>query len=485
MKKYKIYILLITVLTFTALLTTSTTLANAPNEIRNIFPDPIFAELVATNLDMDVEDMVTDDDLLDILVLNFNENERVTDFTGIERLENLEYLFLDYHGLTDLTPFAGLSNLVQLNVEGNDITDLTPLAGLTNLEVLQIGWNPISNVDALLGLPQLRVLSMFDTDVTDLSSIAQMTQLEELDLTGIHVIGSDVNVLSALVNLRSLNLTDIEIYDLSFLSNLTMLEELILVWNTHFYDLTPLAPLTNLVRLTITNSAVADITVLELLTNLEVVNLLMNEIEDVTPLGSLSNLQQVNLSGNRITDIRPLSGLNLEVLDVSAQHITLEEFAVIDVLFPFVIYDLNGQRVPLEVGFGNGTPEEGGIVWHDRGFNGVDWSLNEGGLEFSGSMFQFSWEGYLDYEEDEEPEVEEIEWEDEEDYDPYAGDTDSVETDDVTDDFTDGILGEDGSSEDNRLPATGYAAGISAFMLSAALVVGGLVLGHKQKKAQS
>ena len=71
-------------------------LASTPEEIREIFPDSIMAELVALNLGMEVADEVTDDELLEIQVLNLNDEAilgNITDLTGINRLNGVEYLY--------------------------------------------------------------------------------------------------------------------------------------------------------------------------------------------------------------------------------------------------------------------------------------------------------------------------------------------------------------------------------------------------------
>jgi hypothetical protein len=72
--------------------------ATPPKEIGLIFPDPVLAERVALNLNKEVTDVVYEEDLLAVEVLNFSPDEQVTDFTGIDRLQNLEHLYLDYHG---------------------------------------------------------------------------------------------------------------------------------------------------------------------------------------------------------------------------------------------------------------------------------------------------------------------------------------------------------------------------------------------------
>ena len=373
----------------------STVFASSPDEVSNLFPDPVLAELVALNLNMGVNEVVTDEELSAVVVLNFDPAERVTDFTGLDLLENLEHLYLDHHGLTSLDPFIDLPSLKVLNVEGNEINDLTPLTGMTSLEVLMLGGNPIANVDALLSLPGLIGLSLFETHLTDLSSVATMTQLEALDVSALNIEISELNGLSALTNLRTLTINDIEFEDIDFLSHLTMLEGLRLFNNGYITDLTPLSNLTGLTQLEVANNRVGDIAVVGMLSNLEMLSLSGNDIEDVTPIGNLSHLEYVDLSGNRIMDVSALSGLNVFDLNVSGQDVLFLGVGM-NVDIPVVVYDLNGQALPLTIVSGTGTYENGVVRWLEEDFSELVWSTTEPGFVFNGSLMYEVWENFED-----------------------------------------------------------------------------------------
>jgi len=460
--------------------------ASTPEVISDIFPDPVLAELVAINLNLDVSDQVVDAELLDIFVLNLNADERVEDFTGIERLQNLEHLYASYHGLTSLAPFASLTHLRVLGVEGNEITDLTPLSGMMYLEDIRLGWNPIASIDALRDIPNIRSLTLFQTYVGDLSAISEMSQLEALDLSVLDIESSELDALSGLANLQTLILRNIALDDISFLSGLTALEKLILEHNLYIYDLAPLSGLTTLRHLEIINSS----------------------IEDVTPLEGLLNLEYLSLAGNHITNIQPLSGFSNTFIDVHDQWLLLP-YIEVGIEQPFIAYELHGGTLPLVLADGYGTYEDGVIIWHDAGFSEFTWSFTNETTLFTGSVKQYAWQEWDDYtiyeEEDlhedtgiwvdcpyEECVIDDDEWDDateveifseytayfDEDDDHEVRELESVYTEDVTNELTE-------DANNNELPQTGYNAR-SFIIISVVLILLGIGIvalkRHSQKK---
>jgi len=442
-------------------------------------------------LNLETSDQVVDAELLDIFVLNLNADERVEDFTGIERLQNLEHLYASDHGLTSLAPFASLTNLRVLGVEGNEITDLSPLSGMMYLEDIRLGWNPIASIDALRDIPNIRSLTLFQTYVSDLSAISEMTQLEALDLSVLDIEQSELDALSGLVNLQTLILRNIYLDDISFLSGLSALEKLILEHNLYIHDLTPLSHLTALRHLEIINSS----------------------IEDVTPLEGLLNLEYLSLAGNHITNIQSLSGLANTFIDIHDQWLLLP-YIEVGIEQPFVAYDLYGGALPLVLADGYGTYEDGVMIWHDAGFSEFTWSFTNETVVFSGSVKQYAWQEWDDYtiyEEEEEEDlhedtgiwvdcpyeecvIDDDEWDPEDAteieifswYVDYFDEDDDHEIRELESEYTDT---DDELTEDidtNELPQTGYNAG-SFIIISVALILVGvgivvLKVRHTNKK---
>ena len=361
-------LLVVTVLTVGVALF-NTALAHTPVPINQIFPDPVLANLVAINLNLGVTDRVVDEQLEDIFVINLNHGGQVTDFTGIERLRNLEHLYADFHGLTSLEPFASLTNLRVLDIQGNYISDLSPLVGMSNLEDVRLYGNPISSFAGVAGVTSL---ILTESNFDDLSAIADLNQLVELMIVNIDLSAADLAILASLTNLRSLTLRNMELDDLSFVVNLLNLEELELLTNFHIEDLTPLSGLTNLRRLSVINS----------------------QITDVAPLSVLVNLDYLNLTGNRVTDIRPLSTLNA-IVEMNDQWMTLP-YIGIDEELPFVVYGLD-STLPLTFVIGTGEYQDGVVVWHEAGFNEFAWNSNNGAVNFNGFVLQEVWAPWDEY----------------------------------------------------------------------------------------
>jgi len=131
--------------------------ATPPAAIRDIFPDPAFAErllfsiprqfsawtldTVVTQDDLNAVTWIIDDVWPDSNVLSERSPSgapaaRIVSLQGIQYLTNLEQLRLPIGQVSDLTPLAGLTSLGGLGLPYNQISDLTPLAGLTNLREL-------------------------------------------------------------------------------------------------------------------------------------------------------------------------------------------------------------------------------------------------------------------------------------------------------------------------------------------------------------
>ena len=157
-----------------------------------------------------------------------------------------------------------------------------------------------------------------------------MRRLAELEIDGENLTRgiSNLTGLEYATNLVFLFLRNNAITDLSPLAGLTKLEELHLSNSeprdiSLLIDLSPLAGLNNLYSLELGNNAITDLSPLTGLTKLEELELYGNAITDLSPLTGLNNLVTLILSGNAITDLSPLAGLTqLSELDLSGNAIT-------------------------------------------------------------------------------------------------------------------------------------------------------------------
>ena len=145
------------------------------------------------------------------------------------------------------------------------------------------------------------------------SEAAALTQLE---LVFNEIVIVDVSPLAALTGLERLDLSENQIVDVGPLAALTNLKGLGLRVNA-IVDVGPLATLTNLEGLELGDNAIVDVGPLAALTNLKGLGLGDNAVVDVGPLAALTNLKGLDLRVNAIVDVGPLATLtNLEGLEL-------------------------------------------------------------------------------------------------------------------------------------------------------------------------
>lgn len=124
--------------------------------------------------------------------------------------------------------------------------------------------------------------------------------------------------------LVSLTIENLAIESLDVLNNLVNLEELNLI-NCRFSsdDLTYLAALPSLKKLTMDSCNLSTITGLSNAQNLVYLDLSNNTIRNLAPLASMPELTELYLDSNAVTNLSDLSGLSkLQVLDVSYNSLT-------------------------------------------------------------------------------------------------------------------------------------------------------------------
>ena len=135
---------------------------------------------------------------------------------------------------------------------------------------------------------------------------------------------TDLSPLAGLTSLTRLSLTYNAIRDVSPLAGLTSLTDLTLFVN-EIVDISPLAGLTSLTYLSLDTNEIADVSPLAGLTSLTFLSLNTNEIADVSPLAGLTQLEHLGLSGNEIVDASTFAGLT------SLTYLNLADNAITDV----------------------------------------------------------------------------------------------------------------------------------------------------------
>ena len=223
----------------------------------------------------------------------------------VEEMSELRRLRVWDSGINDLTGLQFATNLNQLELAFNQISDLLPIAGVSSLTKLVLFESLISDLTALRDLTNLATLAVHLSQVSDLSPLAGLTKLESIILGG-----SKISNLKPLTNLKDLTRLDIsgEISDISSVAKLTGLNRLTLSHNV-ISDISPIAGLSGLNRLDLSVNNISDVSPLGGLTNLKWLSVAENNISNALPLARLTNLKWLGVYNNEISDISPLDGL--------------------------------------------------------------------------------------------------------------------------------------------------------------------------------
>ena len=106
----------------------------------------------------------------ELVALEIDGEDRLTDLTALSTLKNLKYLTLSDCELTDITALGELKSLVMLDLTQNCIGDFSALRGLTALEELNVGSN----------LPPSGETTREELRLGKLETLMQMTWLKRL-----------------------------------------------------------------------------------------------------------------------------------------------------------------------------------------------------------------------------------------------------------------------------------------------------------------
>jgi len=125
---------------------------------------------------------------------------------------------------------------------------------------------------------------------------------------------SDLTPLAKLSALQRLSLDGTQVSNIQPLIGLTALRSLDLD-NTQVDDLTPLSELEALQELYLHRTRVSDLTPLTKLSALQYLGLDGTQVSDLTPLSGLTNLRRLILYGTWVTDLSPVQGIDgLEII---------------------------------------------------------------------------------------------------------------------------------------------------------------------------
>lgn len=121
--------------------------------------------------------------------------------------------------------------------------------------------------------------------------------------------------------------------NISALRNTTRLEELH-IWENGIVDITPIASISTLIKLSASFNNISDIGALTSMNQLEDLDLYENDLSDISPLSGKYEIRHLNLRYNNVSDISALAGMT------KLTHLNLEDNNISDIRVLSNMYDM-------------------------------------------------------------------------------------------------------------------------------------------------
>ncbi len=116
------------------------------------------------------------------LVLSSLGIEDISKIRGLEKLVNLEELYLGGNYIAEIKNLGNLINLRRLRLGGNNITEIKGLETLRNLISLRLSGNKISEIKGLDTLRNLESLKLNSNNITEIKGLNNLKNLQNLHL---------------------------------------------------------------------------------------------------------------------------------------------------------------------------------------------------------------------------------------------------------------------------------------------------------------
>lgn len=178
------------------------------------------------------------------------------------------------------------------------------------------------NCEDLTKLTYLSTLIIEGQTFDSLRFLSSLSALTELSLTGCRFQNSDLSIIAALPNLQRLTLNDCSLSTVSGLETAQSLTYLNLANNT-IRNLDSLAYLMKLQEIDLQHNALTSLTSLSGLTELRKLNVSYNSLTSVTPVATCTKLARLDASNNAIATLDGMNNLPaLEYLAVNYNDLT-------------------------------------------------------------------------------------------------------------------------------------------------------------------
>jgi hypothetical protein len=175
------------------------------------------------------------------------------------------------------------------------------------------------------------------------SLVLQVLLMKQIDITGNEGL-TNLEPLAKLSSLKTVSISNTPVTDLMPLRNLNQLEELD-ISGTKVVSLEPLRYSNHLRCLKMKKTPLTTLDVLSGLSGLEILDFSSTVIDSIQPLTGLTMMKDLRFSDTRVSDLQPISGLtNLEVLYFTHTPVTNPDPLKNMKLLSLVFFDNTGVR---------------------------------------------------------------------------------------------------------------------------------------------
>lgn len=291
---------------------------------------------------------------VETLLLQNNNINLVPDLAGLTSLKTLyfQYNYLYHSDVFEHLPNAELVNISynstlecykQLQIEdwlGEDVVIksadcVAPPSSDDDILISEINFvdtafancvQSMANSNGWTKANEVAALYCSNKGISNASGVEHFTNATFIDLSFNSL--TQIPVLKGFEKLTRLRLTKNNINDVSSFadSELPVLDELSLFLNK-VTDITPLANLTSLTWLAMSNNQITDVSAIASLTNLKNLSFGYNQVTDISVVGALTNLTHLTTSGNPISDISVIGSLT-KLTDVHMKDSFITDLSV-------------------------------------------------------------------------------------------------------------------------------------------------------------
>lgn len=171
-------------------------------------------------------------------------------------------------------------------------------------------------------LPHLKTLTFQNMTFESLRDVKSLSELEILSFTNCRFPAEDLTILASLPSLQRLTMDSC---GLSTIANLTNAQSLtyLSISNNTIRNLEALSSMSTLQELHMDHNALTSLTALSTLSNLTVLDVSYNSLASIAPIATCLRLQNLNVSNNLLTDLGAIDNLTaLTVLRADYNQLT-------------------------------------------------------------------------------------------------------------------------------------------------------------------